>query len=128
MGLIKRGDTWHIRYTVPGGKRKWEAVGTSKRQAELVLAKRKTEIKEQKYFPTLEGYAWTVNQLFDRYVEYSKVTKKPSTCDSDGYLLPHLRKAFGELLLKDITPDTVSSYLEENCDTTAHQPVVITWQ
>lgn len=112
-GLIKRGATWYIRYTVPDGKRKWEAIGTSKRRAELVLAKRKTDIKEQKYFPTPEGYAWTVNQLFDRYEEYSKVTKKPSTCTSDGYLLPRLRQVFGELLLKDVTPDKVNIYLEE---------------
>jgi hypothetical protein len=34
-GLLKRGSTWYIRYTAPGGKRKWEAIGTSKRQAEL---------------------------------------------------------------------------------------------
>jgi len=79
----------------------------------VFLAKRKTEIKEQKYFPTPEGHSWTVNQLFDRYVEYSKVTKKPSTCVSDGYLIPRLRQAFGELFLKDITPDKVNVYIEE---------------
>src|SRR5262249_44949522 len=44
---------------------------------------------------------------------YSKVTKKPSTCASDGYLLPHLRQAFGALLLKDLTPDKVNIYIEE---------------
>src|SRR5262245_39001570 len=97
-GLYKRGDTVYVRYTTPGGKRKWEAVSKSKRQAGLVLAKRRAEIKEQKYFPTPEGHSWTLNRLLDRYVEYSKVTKKASTCASDGYLLPHLRQAFGTLL------------------------------
>lgn len=111
-GLLKRGSTWYIRYRFEG-KDKWEAIGASKRQAELVLAKRKAEIKEHKYFPTPEGYSWTFNRLLERYVEYSKVTKKPSTCASDGYLLPHLREAFGTLLLKDITPDKVNLYLEE---------------
>ena len=42
-GLMKRGNTWYIRYQHEG-KDKWEAIGPSKRQAELVLAKRKIEI------------------------------------------------------------------------------------
>ena len=31
-GLLKRGSVWYIRYTTPDGKRKWEAIGASKRQ------------------------------------------------------------------------------------------------
>jgi site-specific recombinase XerD len=110
-GLLKRGNVWTIRYTV-SGKRKWEAIGTSKRQAELVLAKRKTEIKEGQYFSTPKGLKWTYGQLLDRYLEYAKVTKKPSTYETDTYWAKHLRAAFGDMHLKDITPDKVATYLE----------------
>ena len=48
MGLVKRqnkrGDfTWYIRYTYQG-KDKWEAIGPSKRQAELADWRFKCEV------------------------------------------------------------------------------------
>ena len=64
-GLLKRGAVWYIRYSFQG-KDKGEAVGTSKRQAELVLAKRKTEIKEGQFFSTPKGLKWSYSQLLDR--------------------------------------------------------------
>src|SRR5215813_9806561 len=54
MGLYKRGTTWCVQYFADG-RRIREAVGPSKRQAELILAQRKTELKEarlQKQFST----------------------------------------------------------------------------
>ena len=111
-GLIKRGKAWTIRYTVPNGKRKWEAIGTSKRQAELVLAKRKLEIKEGRYFSTPKGLKWTYGQLLDRYLEYGRVTKKASTSKAEGYLGKQIRAVFGDVYLKDVTPEKVQMYLE----------------
>jgi integrase len=112
-GLLKRGQTWYIRYSVPGGKRKWEAIGSSKRQAELVLAKRKLEIKEGRYFSTPKGLKWTYGQLLDRYLDYAKVTNKPSTYEHNTriYSVP-LRDAFGEILLKNLRPEKVTVYIE----------------
>src|SRR5215510_611784 len=112
-GLLKRGQTWYIRYSVPGGKRKWEAIGTSKRQAELVLAKRKLEIKEGRYFSTPKGLKWTYGQLLDRYLAYARVTNRPSTYERNTriYSVP-LRNAFGEILLKDLRPEKVTVYVE----------------
>ena len=57
-GVMKRGTTWYIRYQFEG-KDKWEAIGPSKRQAELVLAKRKVEIREGRYFATPKGLKWS---------------------------------------------------------------------
>jgi site-specific recombinase XerD len=110
-GLMKRGTVWYIRYSFQG-KDKWEAIGPSKRQAELVLAKRKVDIREGKYFPTSKGLKWTYGQLLDRYLEYAKVAKKASTYETDTYWAKHLRQAFGNLSLKDVTPDKVATYLE----------------
>ncbi len=111
-GLIKRGKTWTIRYTTPEGKRKWEAIGSSKRQAELVLAKRKVEIAEDRYFSTPKGRKWTYGTLLDRYLEYAKVAKRASTYETDTYWAKHLREAFGGILLKDVTVAKVTTYLE----------------
>ena len=111
-GVFKRGTVWYIRYTAPGGKRKWEAVGPSKRKAELALAKRKTQIREGKFFDDGEGARWAYSQLLDRYREYSMVAKKPSTARNEQYIVEQLRTVFGSCLLKDFTPQRVMSYLE----------------
>ncbi|HEV8712075.1 MAG TPA: tyrosine-type recombinase/integrase [Candidatus Binatia bacterium] len=111
-GLLKRGAVWYIRYSFQG-KDKWEAVGTNKRRAELALAKRKTEIKEGQFFSTAKGLKWSYSQLLDRYLEYAKVTKKASTYRrTDCIFGKPLREAFGDLLLKDVTPQKVNTYSE----------------
>jgi integrase len=111
-GLMKRGAVWYIRYSFQG-KDKWEAIGPSKRQAELVLGKRKLEIKEGEYFSTPKGLKWSYGQLLDRYLEYSRITKKPSTHQrTDCVFSKPLREAFGNLFLKDVTADKVTTYIE----------------
>ena len=80
MGLYKRrgkaGTTWCIQ-CFAHGKRVREAVGPSKRQAELVLAKRKADIREGRYFaPTEKPLAFSV--LADRYLkEHASLHKRP---------------------------------------------------
>src|SRR5215510_2342380 len=80
MGLYKRqgktGPTWVIQYFAHG-KRVREAIGPSKRQAELVLAKRKADIREGRYFaPTEKPLAFSI--LADRYLkEYAALHKQP---------------------------------------------------
>ena len=81
MGLYKRrgkeGSTWCIQYFTHG-KRIREAIGPSKRQAELVLAKRKAEIREGRFFDTRKESTLTLPALIDRYLtEYSSLHKKP---------------------------------------------------
>lgn len=110
-GVMKRGNTWYIRYQHEG-KDKWEAIGASKRQAELVLAKRKIEIKEGRYFSTPKGLKWSYGQLLERYLEYAQVTKRASTYETDTYWAKHLREAFGAIPLKDLTADKATIYLE----------------
>jgi len=109
--LMKRGAVWYIRYSFQG-KDKWEAIGPSKRQAELVLGKRKLEIVEGRHLSTPKGLKWTYSQLLDRYLDYAKVAKKASTYETDTYWAKHLRRSFGSMPLKDMTPDKVATYLE----------------
>ncbi len=70
------------------------------------------EIKEGRYFSTPKGLKLTYDQLLDRYLEFAKVTKKASTYETDTYWAKHLREAFGGSLLKDMSPDKITTYLE----------------
>jgi len=49
MGAYKKGKNWYIDFYV-NGQRKREMVGPSKKEAELVLGKRKAEVRENRYF------------------------------------------------------------------------------
>lgn len=123
MGLVKKvnknGETvWYIRYTAPpdGTRRttndKWEAVGPSKREAEAVLAKRKTQIREGKFFEVSAGAHLPYSELIDRYLRYSKTAKKPRTYLLDLGLARQIRPALGEYKLKDLTPARVLRYVD----------------
>ena len=50
MGLIKRGNVWYIRFWHHGKEDK-EAAGRSRREAELLLARRKVEVREGRSLP-----------------------------------------------------------------------------
>lgn len=113
MKPFVRGKTWYIRYWY-GGKDRWEAVGASKRQAELALAKRKSEIVDGRFFDPLKGNKLTYGELLDRYLkEHSAVHKKPNSYEADMHHAKRLRGCFGSLLIKDVTADRVSVYVEQ---------------
>lgn len=122
MGLVRRINkdgsiTWYIRYAAPpdGTRRttrdKWEAIGPSKREAEAVLAKRKTQIREGKFFETSSGSLTSYSDLIDRYLTYSQTAKKPRTYKLDQGLARQLRAALGEYKLKDLSPARVLAYV-----------------
>jgi integrase len=112
MAPFRRGKIWYIRYSY-GGKRITRAVGPSKRQAELALGKIKAEIVEGKFLDPVKGQKIAYGTLLDRYLkEYSAVHKKRNSYLADTYHGKHLRSTFGSTLLKDLTPDKVSTYVE----------------
>lgn len=113
MGLIWCRDKWYIRFRY-GGKDMWRAVGPSKRKAELYLGKIKAEIAEGKFLDPVKGDKITYGELVDRYLkEYSMVHKKPNSYEADTHHAKRLRGRFGSLLIKDVTADRVSAYVEE---------------
>jgi len=48
MGIYKKGGSWYVDYRV-GGRRLRERVGPSKKLAETVLGKRRTEVAEGRF-------------------------------------------------------------------------------
>jgi integrase len=119
MGLYKRkgkdGTNWCIQYFVHG-KRVREAVGPSKRQAELVFAKRKADIREGRYFaPTEKPLIFSV--LAERYLkEYAALHKKPRSYQRNVSSTKVLRAYFGEKLLTNIAPTDVHSFIVRRKD------------
>ena len=116
MGLYKRQSkagpsTWCIQYFAHG-KRIREAIGPSKREAELVLAKRKAEIREGKFFDTRKESTLTLPALLDRYLaEYAALHKKPRSYERDRFSAKTLRAFFGDRLLRDVTPENVHDFM-----------------
>jgi integrase len=113
MGVYNRNGIWYIR-TWRGRKEIRRAVGRSKRQAELYLGKIKAEIAEGKFLDPLKGNKITYGELLDRYLkEHSAVHKGAESYREDTYLVRELKAAFGELLLKDVTLERVSPWIQE---------------
>jgi integrase len=114
MGLYKRqtrtGTTWCIQYFA-NGKRVREAIGPSKRQAELVLAKRKADVREGRYFAPIEKpLAFSV--LVDRYVnEHAALHKKPRSYLRNVASAKVLKDYFGETLITNIQPADVHAFI-----------------
>jgi len=115
MGLYKRhdtqGETWYIRYKF-NGRDVREAIGPSKREAELVLAKKKAEIREGRFFNVCKADRVSFRELADRYAkEHAALHKAESTNASDRYRLTLLVKEFGERRLKQIDSGTVNTFI-----------------
>src|SRR5713101_2492974 len=115
MGLHRRqgktGTTWCIQYFA-NGKRVREAIGPSKRQAELVLAKRKTEIREGRYFDVRQDHKLTISTLLDRYLkECAALHMKPRSYLRYVASANILKAYCGEKLVKDVTPEDVHAFM-----------------
>lgn len=113
MGLYKRNSTWCIQYFAHGDRVR-EAIGPSKRQATLVLAKRQADIREGRYFETQKERPLTFPLLADRYVEeYAKVFKKPRSSQRNVVSMKALKEFFGNKSIQDLTPEDVDRYSQE---------------
>src|SRR5215208_4394899 len=103
MGLYKRANkegpaTWCVQYFA-NGKRLREAVGPSKREAEIVLGKRKTAIREGKFFDVRKETNIAFGPLCDRYLkEYAALHKKPRS---------YLRNEVSTKVLKAFFSETI---------------------
>jgi integrase len=88
--------TWCVQYFA-NGKRLREAVGPSKREAEIVLGKRKTAIREGKFFNVRKETNIAFGPLCDRYLkEHAALHKKPRLYLCNQVSTKVLKAFFGE--------------------------------
>src|SRR5574341_1991298 len=110
MALFKKGDIWYVDYYIDG-RRKREAVGTNRKMAERVLAKRKVQIAENRYLDVVRRPKVTFEQLSSQYLEYAKVNKL--SWSRDALSIQHLTKHFADKTLTDVSARLIEKYKNE---------------
>ncbi len=95
MSVFFKNDNWHIDDRLPNGKRRREKVGSSKKLAETVLAKRKGQIAEDKFLDVRKSF-------------FTDIEKS----DISNFHFHDLRHTFAsQLVMVDIDLNTVKELL-----------------
>ncbi len=110
MAVFKKGKTWYIDYYVDG-LRKREAIGSSRKMAEKVLAKRKVQIVEGKFLDVESRANIGFEYFSNHYLEYAKTNKL--SWSRDARSIKVLSKWFGGRPLYKITPLAIEKFKTE---------------
>jgi len=103
MAIYQRGDNWYIDFYFKG-QRVRESIGHSRKNAQKVIDKRKTEIIEGKYLDIRkEPDPVTFHEFGVEYLKWAKTNKKPSTYYNDLTMMRHFDKEFEGKNIQDIT-------------------------
>jgi len=108
MGIYHKNGSWFIDYYA-NGRRKREKIGSSRKLAETVLAKRKIEIAENRFLDIKKRPRVLFGEMAEDYIElYSRVNKK--SWESDVGYVKNLNRHFGGKYLSEITPRMIEDY------------------
>ncbi len=104
MGVLKRNNNWWIDYYFKG-RRKREKIGPSKREAEIVLGKRKAQIREGKFFNVQRQNKVKFEEFTEIYLEnYARPNKRSAWRDEIS--IKHLLTYFkGKYLYEIVSLD-----------------------
>jgi integrase len=110
MAVYKRGDNWYIDFTFHG-QRIREMIGPSRKGAEKVIAKRKTEIAENKFLDMRkEPDPIKFYDFAKEYMVWAKANKKPSTYSRELSTVRNLNKEFETKNIQEITTWQIEKY------------------
>jgi len=108
MGVFKKGKNWYIDYYV-NGRRKREKIGPSKRQALIVLQKRKVQIAERKFLDIQKHQKIKFEKMGKLFLEnYSKPNKRSWRRDEE--IVGHLTDFFKGRQLHEIGSLDIEKY------------------
>ena len=103
MAVYQRGKNYYIDFTFKG-QRVRESIGPSKKNAQKVIDKKKTEIVENKYLDIRKDPdPVTFHEFAKEYLEWAKVNHKTSSRPQDLSKMRILDKTFGEKNIHEIT-------------------------
>ncbi len=123
MGTIrKRGKVWYVDYYYKG-KRYAKAISKHRRVAELALKDIEVKIGKEEHLGVHATGKITLSSFGDKYLEFSKVNKRPSSCRRDKLSLKHLREYFKNMYLQQITSEKVEKYKIERARKVKHATV-----
>jgi len=108
MGIYKKGQNWYIDFYV-NGRRKREKVGINKKLAEAVLAKRKVQVVEGKFFDIKRNEKIKFADIARTFLEnYSRINKK--SYRRDVSLINNLNGSFQGKYLYEINSLDIEIY------------------
>lgn len=108
LDIFKKGRSWYVDYYV-SGRRKRESVGPSRKQAQIVLQKRKVQIAENRFLDVLKDEKILFEEMAKVYLNaYSKPNKRSSRRDET--CINNLNSVFGKRYLHEITPLDIENY------------------
>jgi hypothetical protein len=94
MAIYQRVNNWYIDFRFKG-KRVKESIGPSREDAEKIIAKKKTEIVENKYLDIRkESDPIKFHEFAKEYLEWAKTDKKASTYSRELYIIRMFDKEF----------------------------------
>jgi integrase len=110
MGVYKKGLNWYVDFYT-NGQRKRERVGPSKREAELVLGKKKAEVRENRYFDVKKEKKIKFEVFAEEYLNYSRTNKARRTYEKDiTSIKANLVPFFKGKYLSEAIPKLVEKY------------------
>jgi len=103
MSIYQRGENWYIDFTFKGVRIR-ESIGPSQKDAEKVIAKKKTEIVENKYLDIRKDPdPISFHEFAKEYLQWGKGEKKTPTYNHDIYIMRHFDKEFQGKTIQEIT-------------------------
>ncbi len=101
---------YYIDYRVNGIRRR-ERVGYSRKEAKEALESRLTDIRRQRFDRIFTEPLYTLSEIRDQYLRYSKTVKSLSTYERDTGVVDRLLMPLcGKTSLNRITPQQVEEY------------------
>jgi len=109
--VVKRSETWYAVYR-DGGTQKWERAGSSKRNAEKLLARRMNQINGGTY---QECEKILFKDFAAKWLsDYAKISVKRSTYISYKSIVRlHLNPRFGKMFLHRISTSDIQKFVSE---------------
>lgn len=112
MGVFQKNKNWFLDYRLPNGKRRREKIGTNKKLALNVLAKRKAEIAEGKFLDVRKNKKIRFEEFAEEYLNlHAKPNKK--SWKADYYNLKGLERLFKGKYLYTIAVEDIEKFKSE---------------
>ncbi len=109
--MFKRGPVWWISFVYKGKRYRQSTETGNKKLAQKIEDKVKTEVVEGKWFERLPCEEKTFREMMHKYLaEHSAHNKSPRSHKRDNSLADHLIAAFGEMMVSEIGPNSISAY------------------
>jgi len=115
MGVYRPKKTkyWHIDFYYKGRRYRESSESTRKRDAEQLLSKRKYEIRQGKFDPSVNIREPIFSEFLPIYMEGAKHYKQPSTIERNYQFLAHLEPYVFDKPLSKIDPMLAETYKED---------------